>query len=429
MSMLYSWQEPSAQRLVEILSKGNIALDASETGTGKSYIACEALKRLNRRAVVIAPKSAISMWHRVAEEMGAQLLDVINIEALRSGKGRWYGNKMWHLAPPNNMLIWDECHKGASGPKTITTEMLAFTKAYKVPVLALSATIASNPLKLRALGFLLGLHNYNPSSFYNWCRANGCHNSPFHSGLEFTKRTDVARQCMDRIHNAIQDRMVRIRIEDVPEFPECDTQCNLYDLDAGNTEEINRIYAEMDQKLKEPHNNVLVELGRARQKVELLKVPLLMDLVEDHLEEGKSVVVFCNYTETLKILEAECHYRHLKPSVIHGQQLTTAERDMEIREFQENRTPVCIAMGQAGGVSISLHDIHHQRPRVALITPSYNETEFKQVLGRIHRAGGTKSLQVIVLAAGTIEEKVYSAIQRKLSNLDALTDGDLRGDL
>jgi hypothetical protein len=53
----------------------------------------------------------------------------------------------------------------------------------------------------------------------------------------------------------------------------------------------------------------------------------------------------------------------------------------------------------------------------------------KQVLGRVHRAGGkTKSVQYIVYAAGIhIEEKTCNSLDDKLKRMDLLSDGEIDG--
>jgi hypothetical protein len=90
-------------------------------------------------------------------------------------------------------------------------------------------------------------------------------------------------------------------------------------------------------------------------------------------------------------------------------------------------------MTAAGGTGLSLHDDKKERPRASLITPGVSASEFRQALGRIHRVGGTPVVQTIVLASGTIEERVYEAIQRKTTGIDSvngvnlLTDSDLIG--
>jgi hypothetical protein len=353
-----------------------------------------------------------------------RIIGIVNPERLRF-KNPWFHGDMWHV-PKDAMITWDEVHKGASGPKTLTTRFLALTKAQHIPVLAMSATIADSPLKMRGLGFLLGQHKFNQADFYAWCRKHGCKNSPWHSGLEFPKGPKGAK-AMQQIHAAIADRLVRIRIADVPEFPENQILANLYDLEDKYRDEINAIYEEMDETIKKGGTNPLTEQLRARQKTELLKVPLLRDLAVEAIEEGKSVVVFVNFRESLFALQSEIASSiEGTCGVIYGGQ-KDAERNGHIDAFQANLIPCIVAMSQAGGVGISLQDLKQERQRVSFITPSYNAVEMVQCLGRIHRAGGTKTVQTFCLVAETLEEKIHGAIQRKLNNIAALNDGDLTG--
>ena len=84
-----------------------------------------------------------------------------------------------------------------------------------------------------------------------------------------------------------------------------------------------------------------------------------------------------------------------------------------------------VGMSSACGVALSLHDERHERPRVSLINPSYSASELLQALGRIRRVGGTRAVQKIVLAAGSVEENVARAVNGKVDNIGALTDADL----
>jgi hypothetical protein len=84
-----------------------------------------------------------------------------------------------------------------------------------------------------------------------------------------------------------------------------------------------------------------------------------------------------------------------------------------------------LAQIAAGGQSVDLHDTDGRFPRTALICPTYSATEFKQVLGRVCRAGGkSRSLQRVIFAAGTVEEEMRDAVEAKLENLDLLLDAD-----
>jgi hypothetical protein len=80
----------------------------------------------------------------------------------------------------------------------------------------------------------------------------------------------------------------------------------------------------------------------------------------------------------------------------------------------------------SGGVGVSLHDTRGRYARLALISPNYSAIQLRQTLGRVWRQGGkTKSIQKIIFAAGTIEERACDAVRSKLQNLALLNDGDL----
>lgn len=424
---LYAWQEPSASKLTSILASGQAALMGHATGAGKTFISLEVARRLNKVPLVITPKSVMTSFARVAKDVGVPITGPINIEKIKTGSTPYLSKGkdsfVWQL-PRDSLVIFDEAHVCA-GNGTGNSKVLALTKAYGIKALMMSATIAETPLKMRAVGYLLGLHDYTNVSYYNWCREHGCTRSPWGQGaLEFTKNATRSKAAMEKIRAAMLDKFVRLRIEDIPEFPDNEIEAVLYDLSDSDTAAVNEIYKEMDAEIRSPTTtNPLVIQLRARQKTELLKIPLLTGLTEDSLEEGKSVVIFISFRETMETLRAAL--TEWSPAIVHGDQ-TPEERGADIARFQANQCRVCICMSAAGSCGISLDDIHGGFPRVSFITPSFSAVQTRQCLGRIHRAASkSKSLQKFVLLAGTIEEDIQAAVQRKLKNLDALQDSDL----
>jgi len=59
--------------------------------------------------------------------------------------------------------------------------------------------------------------------------------------------------------------------------------------------------------------------------------------------------------------------------------------------------------------------------------PTYSVFDLKQVLGRVHRAGGkSKSIQYLVYAAGVdLEEDICNSLDKKLKQMDQLMDGEV----
>ena len=154
----------------------------------------------------------------------------------------------------------------------------------------------------------------------------------------------------------------------------------------------------------------------------MCKIPLLADMVADLVDEGKSVAVFLSFKASLAALKAALKI----PAVeIHGD-IKPNDREAHRLAFQRNEVRVILLTIQTGGVGMSLHDLHGGHPRVSLITPTYNAVHLKQALGRTPRDGAkSKSIQRILFAAGTVEEKACKSVRKKLDNIAAINDGDL----
>lgn len=421
---LRPYQHTAVAHLVSCLKAHNVAIDASETGVGKTYTALAVTHALGQPTLVVCPKAVIPAWERLSEEMGVPLLGVINIEKLKTGntpflrKGLRKKEYIWQLKP-GNLLIVDEAHR-CGGPKSENCNVLAFAKSAQLQVLALSATIAHNPMNLRALGYLCGLHQFR--NFWSWSLANGCFKNPW-GGISWPSGAAKRELNLKPLHTKLFPEFgMRLRIADLgTDFPENEVIAEAFAMD--RTEEIQAIYDQLAEELQHPEKEELplTKILRARQQIELLKVPILRDMTEDLLEEDKSVVIFVSFRETVDHLMGSKFNAGV--STIIGYQ---ADRQGQIDDFQTNRSRVCICTIGAGGLGIGLHDTIGDHPRVSLISPPYSAVELIQALGRIHRNGGkSPCVQKIIFAAGTVEEDACNIVRRKLKDMATLQDGDL----
>jgi SNF2 family DNA or RNA helicase len=224
------------------------------------------------------------------------------------------------------------------------------------------------------------------------------------------------------------DRGTRMRIASIPDFPETQITALPYTIDKKKEIEIEREYhkiSDLLQELKEKKSkdkaNILVAVLRAHQRIELLKIPIFIDLTNDFIAQGKSVVIFVNFTDTLKTLA-----KSLKTECLVWGGQTDTERQINISNFQDNTEKIIICNIKAGGVGVSLHDLSGRHQRVALLSPCWSSIDLVQALGRVHRAGAkSKSLQRIVYTANTVEEKIADKLQIKLKDLNSINNGDL----
>jgi hypothetical protein len=229
----------------------------------------------------------------------------------------------------------------------------------------------------------------------------------------------------------IPARGVRVRCEDIPGFPACDIQAELYDVESP--QEIDRLHAEVQEALglltakaatDQAPDSPLTRILRGRQRIELLKVPIAEELGGDLLQKGFSVVFFVNFRQTIE----ELAKRFPDAPVIDGTPDSVKCRDVSVARFQRNECQALIVNNAAGGVCLSMQDLDGEHPRMGLVMPSFSATEMIQVFGRLPRDGGKSTAHYRVLFADTmIERGMHRAVKAKVGNIETLNDADLQG--
>ncbi|AYV83821.1 MAG: DEAD/SNF2-like helicase [Hyperionvirus sp.] len=428
---LLPFQIPQVINILEKLTNRGVCLDGSDTGIGKTYVAMAVAKHLDLQPFIMCPKTIINSWEKIAGIFDVKPLGIVNYET--ATRGKYYDSKgsrktcpyleqskgaityKWKL-PENSMLIFDEVHR-CCNENTLHGKLLMSTLSIyntSCPMLLLSATVADDMAHIKILGLLFGWYksiNWIP----DWMKNKNF--NPKHARLLIHKKLFPEYGC-------------RIRISDLGDkFPKSQLSADCYNID--NTDTIDAAYKDIQDAINtlknktaqsDPlHNNSLVKIIRARQKIELTKIPLFADLVQQYLENNYSVVIFFNFTDTLKILanklETKC--------VVFGEQ-TLKERLKNINDFMDNKERVIICNINAGGESISLHDKHGDHPRVALISPTWSSNKLIQACGRIHRSDSqTPATNKIIYTAKTIEQYMCNKLESKLTNLSQITDDDL----
>lgn len=435
-SGLRSWQVDAAGKIVAAIKHWNAAIDGSDTGTGKTYTACAVARELGYNIVVVCPKAVIKAWNKVLRKhfkMGDKVLGVVNYEKLKTGRkdspiasyvlSRTSRRNIftWKI-PKKTLIVWDESQK-LKNWKTKNAKMCVQAIKDGYPMLFCSATNATNPLEMRAVGLALKMFKGGNKDYYQWARAHGVFDGDW--GLEFNN--DPAS--LKKLNKDIFDkRGVRLRRDTIPNFPDCEVISEVYNMDEADANSINKIHDEMESELKklerrakaDGDSELTIRL-RARQQIELIKVPLFVEMIETGLEQGFSVAVFVNFTETILALASR-----LGTKCIFDGKTPDKVRDRNVELFQEDSERVILVNVASGGAGLSLHDLNGNFPRMSLISPHDSPVFMRQALGRVWRDDAkTKSVQRIVFVANTVEEVVCLNVQGKLDNLDLLNDGDL----
>ena len=437
-SGLRSWQADAVGKICAALEKWGCAIDGSDLGVGKTYTACGVVRELDMDILVVCPKAVRESWKRVIKnhfKMAGRMVGIINYELLTRGRSdsdvaSFVRNKKTHVnefiwkIPKNTLIVWDESQKlKGSNTKNSKVCLLALKQGYKM--LFCSATNATNPLELRTVGMSLKLFDNN-KQYYQWLYLHGVTKGRF--GLEFNNN----KEALTKLNRDIFiDRGIILTRDVIPNFPESQITDECYDMEEESQKKINAFYDEMKSELKRLTNRTkkgdknntsqLTAILRARQKIELVKVPLFVEMIEDGIENGMSVVVFVNFTDTIEALSKRLNTR----CIVNGS-VKDADRQNNIDNFQSDKERVILVNIAAGGAGLSLHDLNGKYPRLSIISPSYSAVQMRQATGRVWRdSAKTKSIQNIVFVANTVEVQVCEAVNKKLDNLDLMNDGDL----
>ena len=463
-SKLLSYQPKHVDSLIKSLVKFKRALDASDTGTGKTFSAIATALLLNLKPFIICPKSVIPTWIECINYFGIEYYGISNYELIKlcryypsesltrdvvgshertdcpfvtrtlkpSKPGKLTKSKptklgstqsppkkpqktkkeyifTWKL-PDDVLVIFDEAHR-CKNKRTMNSDiLLTIANNIKHRILLLSATIADKPENFEHAGWILGLY---PSlrNAAGWMR----------------RMTEMGNTPMKGVHNYIFPKYAaRMRIRDLGDkFPSNQVLAECYQMD--DAVELQHQYKLIEEAVKfrqlqeDSTACKLVEILRARQKVEMIKVPTFIEMAKQYIEEGLAVAIFVNFTETLLAIADQLNTNCL----IYGQQ-TLEQRNHNIERFNNDKSHIIVCNIRAGGVGISLHDKHGVYPRISIISPSWSAQDIVQALGRIHRANGKSPVrQRLVYCKDTVEERLCKCIRTKITDIGCLNDGDV----
>ncbi len=433
-NLLLPFQVPHVIELGQIFDKRVCIINTSDPGVGKTPMSCCLSKWKNRRLFILAPKNSLSHWFATAARFGCDLLGISNFEAIKNGK--YYENVEQYLAdkrvdcpyielnvdentpyrwsfPDNMLLIVDEIHKGQHNT-TATTHLILSAKTIfeeDGKMLILSATITDRIECFRTVASLLGLvQDYGKHAFAAW--------------VKNVKKTYPGLTIEEAIHKIlypnygnrlcikqIKAQMRRMNQQQI--FLENNITAEVYDVSPETEKEIAGAYNDINDALIALKNKEKTEqcfltiMLRARQRIELLKVPVLAMEAMQFLVNNKSVCIFVNFNETIDQLFAimdDFVHEEFKSfvTIIRGGQ-NSQERTYNQESFQNNRSKLLICNIQAGGECISLGDTDGEHQRVSLISPPWSGIKLSQCLGRTYRANSKSDcIQKIVYCKGKV---------------------------
>lgn len=317
------------------------------------------------------------------------------------------------------MVVVDEIHKCKNPQSQQGKGLLAFdTNADRVGMTG--TLLVNNPYDLYAPMTFTGLINYNKWLFEQ----------------KFVIKDDWGRpvgyQNMDELHSILYKSSIR-RTKDLLDLPPklykqewlefSDEEQKVFDAVTGNGNM--SILDKID-----PPIDMFAKITRMRQATttgNLLSskcnVSTKFDRLKDILEEAKlnnqKVLVFCQFTEALKLCVDYCI--EYAPKLVIGGMGSKVQDTID--EHENTNGFSCIFAQEAtlgAGFTLANTEI------VVFLTPPWNKATYDQCCDRVHRIGQKNTVQIIdLLIKDTYDELVYLKLHGKGAMSKALIDGEM----
>ncbi|MGW1347141.1 DEAD/DEAH box helicase [Kribbella sp. NPDC002412] len=146
------------------------------------------------------------------------------------------------------------------------------------------------------------------------------------------------------------------------------------------------------------------------------KLAALDELLDVILAEGESVLIFSQYVEMCRLIEAHLAARQIRSLFLHGG-IGVRKREQLVSEFQSGEAQVFLLSLKAGGVGLTLtratHVVHYDR--------WWNPAVEDQATDRAYRIGQDRPVQVHRLVTeNTLEDRISTVIASKRDLADAV---------
>jgi SNF2 family DNA or RNA helicase len=394
---------------------------ALETGAKKILIVCPASLKINwqreienytDRSVYISEGKKYSDEHDFV---------IINYDILKNFHDIKKREESTILKSKFDLVIMDESHM-ISNPQAARTKIVNDIASSIERVWLLTGT----PMTSRPMNYYNLLSLVESPVAANWMAYARRYCNGFQFNVGSRKVWNVAGASnLDELRDRTQTHILRRLKDDVLDLPEKIITPVYLRLKSDNYEELMGEYFDWYDKSGDESNSLTIQFGKimkVRKIIAQEKVKTTIELVENIIEQGKKVIIFTNFTDTLHEI-----YNHFEKQAVYlDGSCSKHHRQKSVDDFQENdKIKVFVGNLKAAGVGITLTAAE----AVIMNDLSFVPAEHAQAEDRSHRIGQKNSTSVYYpLFENTIEGAIYDILNRKKKIISTVMGDDLMDD-
>ena len=418
---------------IEKLVRNKKFILADDMGLGKTTSAIIAsLETKAKKILIVCPASLKINWQREIENYsdrsvyiseGKKFSDehdfvIINYDILKNFHDIKKKDESIILKTKFDLVIMDEAHM-ISNPQANRTKIVNDIISKIERVWLLSGT----PMTSRPMNYYNLLNIVDSPVAANWMAyaIRYCNGFQFSVGKRKIWNVQGATN-LEELRERTQTHILRRLKEDVLDLPEKIITPVYLRLLSKEYEELMGEYYDWYDKNPNESSSLTIQFGKlmkVRKIIAQEKVNTTIELAENIIEQGKKVIIFTNFTDTLQQI-----YQHFgKTAVYLDGSCSKPHRQNSVDEFQTNdKIMVFVGNLKAAGVGLTLTAAE----AVIMNDLSFVPAEHAQAEDRSHRIGQKNSTSVYYpLFENTIEGAIYDILNKKKKIISTVMGDDL----
>ncbi len=393
---------------------------ALETGANKILIICPASLKINwqREIENYTDRSVyISEGKKFSTESD---FVIVNYDILKNFHDSDPKKRDSSLLLQSNfdLVILDEAHMISNAQAQRTKIINSFVKEIKRVWLLTGTPMTSRPMNYYNL-----LNIIESPVAQNWMAyaIRYCQGYQFMAGKRKVWNVQGASN-LEELRDRTSKQTLRRLKEDVLDLPDKIISPIYLRLSSKDYEEMMGEYYDWYENKSDESSSLTVQfskLMKVRKIIANEKVKHTIEFVENIIEQGKKVIIFTNFTDTLQMI----HNHFGKQSVYLDGSCSKPQRQYAVDQFQENeKIKVFVGNLKAAGVGLTLTSAEV----VIMNDLSFVPAEHAQAEDRAYRYGQKNNVLVYYpLFDNTIEGAIYDILNRKKQIINTVMGDDL----
>ena len=232
-------------------------------------------------------------------------------------------------------------------------------------------------------------------------------------------RGEASRNLED-LHDRTKDLVIRRKKNQVmKELPEKQRNDLYVELTASEQKEYHKLLMDVVGRWKVERPSI-AHMPKLQGFLIKKKMPRLVEIIDEYLDNDQSILIFSCYIEPLKALEK--HYGQEKVALLHGS-MNKAERQESVDRLASKQARIGAFSIRAGGMGID--GLQHVMDTVIFLDMDWVPANHEQAEDRTHRIGQTNQVQAYyMMCADTIDEYMREILREKQQIADIIVDGE-----